>query len=212
MGSSPLSDLAIAGSNNRGRMDNRAMNLFRSGTRNRITSTPVITAPLRCSSFLCMRVAVALALSGLSVTGRGQLPPPPPDGGYPGNNTAEGANALFSNPIGTDNTATGVNALFSNSTGSNNTATGDDALSINATGMENTATGVHALSRNSIGSNNTATGVLALSNNTTASNNTATGSSALSNNTTGIDNTATGLMRSLTIRWAAATRPLAFRH
>jgi hypothetical protein len=39
---------------------------------------------------------------------------PPPDGGYPGFNTAEGQNALFSLTTGSANTAVGWNSLFSN--------------------------------------------------------------------------------------------------
>src|SRR5947207_5891506 len=35
---------------------------------------------------------------------------PAPDGGYPGNNTAEGTSALFSLTSGIDNTALGFNA------------------------------------------------------------------------------------------------------
>src|SRR6516165_6188240 len=52
---------------------------------------------------------------------------PPPDGGYPNNNTAEGTGALFNLTTGSDNTATGYQALYSNTTGSENTATGDMA-------------------------------------------------------------------------------------
>jgi hypothetical protein len=37
---------------------------------------------------------------------------PPPDGGYPNNNTAEGTNALFMLTTGSNNTAVGYNALF----------------------------------------------------------------------------------------------------
>src|ERR1700751_481876 len=36
---------------------------------------------------------------------------PPPDGGYPGENTAEGTNALLSLTSGIDNTAVGFDAL-----------------------------------------------------------------------------------------------------
>src|ERR1700730_8341371 len=42
---------------------------------------------------------------------------PPPDGGYPGQNTAEGDSALFSLTTGGNNTAVGFNALFANTTG-----------------------------------------------------------------------------------------------
>ena len=37
---------------------------------------------------------------------------PAPDGGYAGNNTAEGTSALFSLTSGADNTAIGFQALF----------------------------------------------------------------------------------------------------
>jgi hypothetical protein len=53
---------------------------------------------------------------------------PPPDGGYPGFNTAEGQNALFSLTTGSANTAVGWFSLFSNAQGSFNTATGAGAL------------------------------------------------------------------------------------
>jgi hypothetical protein len=116
---------------------------------------------------------------------------PPPDGGYPGDNTAEGDNALFNLTTGIDNTATGSDALLSNETGIGNTATGAFALSSNTTGSNDTATGSGALQSN-FGSDNTANGSGALQNNSTGFENTATGSGALDANTTGIDNTATG--------------------
>src|SRR6266446_10500047 len=43
---------------------------------------------------------------------------PPPDGGYPGFNTAEGTKALFSLTTGSANTAVGWFSLFSDTTGS----------------------------------------------------------------------------------------------
>ena len=76
---------------------------------------------------------------------------PPPDGGYPNQNTAEGEDALFSLTTGTDNTAIGFNALFSNTTGSRNTAIGGQALLSNTTGSGNTAIGFFALPKNTIG-------------------------------------------------------------
>src|SRR5437868_9531938 len=56
---------------------------------------------------------------------------PPPDGGYPNANTAEGDNALLNLTTGTQNTAVGFSALGSNTTGSRNTATGFVALVLN---------------------------------------------------------------------------------
>jgi hypothetical protein len=138
---------------------------------------------------------VGLACFVLSPTARAV--DPPPDGGYPGHNTAEGKNALFSLTTGTDNTAAGFQALGSDTTGSSNTAAGSLALRSNTTGFSNTANGAFALFSNTGGSGeegsfNTATGFQALYSNTTGHRNTATGRVALFSNTTGIRNTAYG--------------------
>ncbi|MGH8094376.1 MAG: tail fiber domain-containing protein [Chthoniobacterales bacterium] len=134
---------------------------------------------------------------------------PPPDGGYPNGNTAEGTNALLNlgtganntalgyialqnNTIGDYNTATGANALSLNSNGSGNTATGYNALGANTLGTANTAQGKDALGSNTVGSTNTAVGDVALTLNTIGSGNTAIGVNALASNTTAQDNTAAG--------------------
>ena len=117
---------------------------------------------------------------------------PAPDGGYPGNNTAEGTNAVFSLTSGIDNTALGFEALFRNTTGNFNTAEGFGALFNNTSGTQNTATGVNALISNTTGSFNTANGVNTLSRNTTGFQNAATGVQALFSNTTGFHNAAAG--------------------
>jgi Chaperone of endosialidase len=127
---------------------------------------------------------------------------PPPDGGYPGFNTAEGQNALFSLTTGSANTAVGWFSLFSNAQGSFNTATGAGALLFN-TSDENTAFGAATLLSNVTGFRNTAVGAAALLNNTGSvvgvpsgdpgSLNTAVGHSALSSNTLGSANTAVGV-------------------
>ena len=135
-------------------------------------------------------IPLLLACFAFSTAARAVVPAP--DGGYPGSNTAEGENALFSLTSGTFNTAIGNNALFTNSTGSQNTATGAGALELNTTGSNNTADGFVALFSNTTGSNNTASGDAALLHNTTGNDNTAIGFTALESNTTGFRNTATG--------------------
>jgi hypothetical protein len=115
---------------------------------------------------------------------------PPPDGGYPGGNTAEGQNALFSLTGGSFNTAVGFLSLRSDIIGNFNTAVGAGTLLAN-TAYQNTAIGAGALLANTAGVNNTATGAFALINNI-GSGNTANGTNALSSNTAGLGNTAIG--------------------
>ncbi len=157
------------------------------------TTTPfardsISRSRLRYGLFL---IPLVLAAFALSPTAQAQLSPPP-DGGYDGDNTAEGTDALFSLTTGPDNTAIGFDALSSNTTGDSNTATGSIALSSNTTGVRNTANGYAALNSNTTGERNTATGRAALTFNTTGNNDTADGHDALFSNTTGIWNTATG--------------------
>jgi hypothetical protein len=116
---------------------------------------------------------------------------PAPDGGYPGGNTAEGTNALFSLTTGVFNTALGLTALFHVTDGDFNTATGAGALFSN-NGDRNTAHGINAMRFNTVGDSNTAMGTNALYHNTTSSTNTAVGDSALFSNTAGFANTAVG--------------------
>jgi hypothetical protein len=136
---------------------------------------------------------VVLACLGLSPVAQALLPPPPPDGGYPNGNTAEGARALFKLTTGTENTAMGLEALFNDMSGGFNTATGSGALHENTTGHSNTAIGRNALFMNN-GNFNTAVGRGALALNKTGGENTATGLQALFSNTTGGGNTATGTL------------------
>ena len=117
---------------------------------------------------------------------------PPPDGGYPGANTAEGENALFNLTSGLRNTGVGFETLFSNTTGGCNTASGFQALHDNIGGRLNTASGYQALFKNITGEFNTAIGSRALIVNTTGRSNTAIGNDALGDNTIGDSNTATG--------------------
>jgi len=157
-----------------------------------ITSPLLITLTLLCFGFFPKAQAVV----------------PPPDGGYPGFNTAEGQNALFSLSTATGNVAVGWASLYSDAEGNfntaigtgallfntadRNTATGAGALLSNTTGFNNTATGFQSLVSNTGGSFNTASGEFALYLNTTGGSNTAIGGEALASNTTGSANTVTG--------------------
>jgi trimeric autotransporter adhesin len=141
---------------------------------------------------------IIFAFLCLALLPNAQAVNPPPDGGYPGFNTAEGQNALFGLTTGIGNTAVGWFSLFSNTDGSFNTGVGAGTLLFNVgnqgtgVGTQNTAFGAAALLFNTIGAHNTATGTVALLNNTTGDFNTATGSNALYFNTQGDFNTATG--------------------
>jgi hypothetical protein len=147
---------------------------------------PLIQLKKATSLFLGVFVLVCLTLSP-----RVQAVVPPPDGGYPGQNTAEGQSALLHLAGGTYNTALGWASLGFNVTGNYNTGVGAGTLLAN-TSFQNTATGAGALLSNTTGFNNMANGAFALLNNTNGVNNTATGAGALSSNTGGGSNTATG--------------------
>ncbi len=164
--------------------------------------------------FLLIMLALGFACFALSPTARAV--DPPPDGGYPGFNTAEGDNALFSLDVTTaiGNTAVGSDAMSETRTGASNTAVGASALFRNSanysTGIGalalsenaadfNTAIGYSALWFNRLGEpvpvtggNNTASGAFSLASNTSGTDNTASGFDALYSNTEGGFNTANG--------------------
>jgi trimeric autotransporter adhesin len=153
-------------------------------------------------------VLITFALVCVALVQNAQAIFPPPDGDYPGGNTAEGQEALSSLTDGTYNTAVGFFSLRANRGGNFNTAIGAGALLDNkaeentaigaaallhtTSGSFNTATGSGALFGNFVGANNTANGFQALASNTIGTSNTATGSTALQNNQTGSGNTANG--------------------
>jgi uncharacterized coiled-coil protein SlyX len=153
-------------------------------------------------------IHILIGIVCIGVFPNAQAVSPAPDGGYPGQNTAEGQNAFKNLTTGSGNTAVGWFSLKSLATGSfntgvgagtlalntadNNTATGAAALILNTTGFDNTANGVAALLSNSTGAANTANGVQALFSNTRGFENTAVGWQALLNNTSGSGNTANG--------------------
>ena len=134
---------------------------------------------------------VLVALADVSLSPPLQAVSPPPDGGYPGGNTAKGQNALLSLTAGTFNTAVGLFSLQSLTDGKFNTGMGAGTLFAN-TADENTAAGAGALFSNTTGFGNTANGSFALSNNTTGTQNVAIGWHALQTNITGNFNTAIG--------------------
>jgi hypothetical protein len=141
---------------------------------------------------------IAALIVCLGVSPKAHAVVPPPDGGYPGFNTAEGTNALKNLTTGVGNAAVGWFSLFSNTDGSFNTAVGAGTLLFNVgnqttgDGVQNTAIGTAALLSNTTGLNNTAVGTQALLSNTTGIEHTACGSGALLSNTFGTQNTAFG--------------------
>src|SRR5438105_14211113 len=161
-------------------------------------------------SLPCALIMAVLAWSEFLPAARAALDPPP-DGGYPGNNTAEGERALLNlgggasantgvgfatlyNNSGNSNTAVGCQALTSNTNGTDNTAVGSTAGAY-INGTENTAIGSNALLGGTINagaSYNTAIGFQSLYSITTGYGNVANGWNALHSNRTGIYNTATG--------------------
>src|SRR5215217_6696742 len=98
---------------------------------------PMKTTIRSLTTITLIAIAFALSPNAHALT-------PPPDGGYPGGNTAEGQNALFSLTTGGFNTAVGFLSLSSTAIGQFNTAIGAGTLLVN-TANENTATGAGAL-------------------------------------------------------------------
>jgi hypothetical protein len=116
---------------------------------------------------------------------------PPPDGGYPVQNTAEGDGALSALTDGTNCTAVGFQALNQNTIATYCTAVGSQALLTNVSGGSNTAVGAGALEFSVDRSFNTAVGTAAMLFNK-GEENTAVGSAALEFNEKGSNNTAMG--------------------
>jgi trimeric autotransporter adhesin len=135
---------------------------------------------------------ITLTLLCFGLSPKAEAVVPPPDGGYPGGNTAEGQAALLSLTTGGFNTAVGYLSLRSDTTGQLNTALGAGTLLAN-NGTENTAIGIGALLSNTTANFNTAIGAFALvNNNASIAYNTAIGAHALESNATGFRNTAVG--------------------
>jgi hypothetical protein len=136
---------------------------------------------------------IIFSLTCFAFFSKSQAVVPPPDGGYPGGNTAEGNLALanLNTSAGLYNTAVGIYSLLSLTDGSFCTGIGAGTL-LGNTANENTATGAGALLSNTSGDSNTALGAFALFSNTTGTVNTGIGDRALFNNVDGHFNTAIG--------------------
>jgi hypothetical protein len=96
-------------------------------------------------------ITVIATISCLALSPIARAVVPPPDGGYPGFNTAEGTNSLKSLTTGVANVGVGWYSLFSNIDGSFNTGVGVGTLLFNvgdqstSEGLGNTAVGAAAL-------------------------------------------------------------------
>jgi hypothetical protein len=94
---------------------------------------------------------IPLVLACFALSPQARAVDPPPDGGYPGFNTAEGQNALLGLTTGVANTGVGWYSLWSNTDGSFNTGVGAGTLLFNVgnqstfDGISNTAIGAAAL-------------------------------------------------------------------
>jgi trimeric autotransporter adhesin len=157
----------------------------------RIALTFVWSEPQRLATIGNMKTIHCIVLVSFACITTALAVDPPPDGGYPNQNTAEGDDALLNLTTGTDNTALGFNALLSDTTGYFNTAVGSQALLSNTTGGNNVAIGAQALFSNQTAYSNVAIGYQALYEDTSSGFNIAIGALALYSNTA-IDNVAIG--------------------
>src|SRR5947208_1120 len=132
-----------------------------------------------------------LAFACFALSPPAQAVLPAPDGGYPGDNTAEGDDALISLTTGVDNTALGFQALYNGTTANGNTAVGSQALLSNTVGTRNVAVGAAALDSLTSREMNTAVGNVSLEQGVSVNFNTALGRHALGR-TQGDQNTGLG--------------------
>jgi hypothetical protein len=147
---------------------------------------PARSLPLRRGFLLIPLVLVCFALSPQT-----QAVVPPPDGDYPGGNTAEGFDALLTRTSGIYNTAVGIFSCLSDTTASFNTGVGAGTLLSN-NADQNTAVGAGALFSSTSGLHNTGVGAFALFVNGTGDFNNAVGANALLLNEDGASNNALG--------------------
>src|SRR4030095_1311367 len=120
--------------------------------------------PARSLPFWRGVLLIPLILVCFAFAPQTQAVSPPPDGGYPGFNTAEGDNALLTLFGGFANTGLGWYSEFANGGASFNTGAGAGTLALNNADA-NTALGTAALILNGAGGQNTAVGAGAMVNN-----------------------------------------------
>src|SRR5260370_16932565 len=97
--------------------EKETMNLFRLKNPTSLARDSISRSPLRYGLFL---IPLVLAAFALSPTAQAQLSPPP-DGGYTGDNTAEGTDALFTLTPRTKNPPIVFTPLTINTTRHSNT-------------------------------------------------------------------------------------------
>jgi uncharacterized coiled-coil protein SlyX len=107
-------------------------------------------------------VLTPIVLACFALSPHARAVDPPPDGGYPNQNTAEGEDALFIGGLNGANTAIGYHALYSDDFGASNTAVGSNALYSTVGAYFNTGVGADALSTDTEAGYNTAVGYSAL--------------------------------------------------
>jgi uncharacterized coiled-coil protein SlyX len=153
--------------------------------------------PARSLPFWRGFLLIPLILVCFALAPQSQAVSPPPDGGYPGLNTAEGDLALAALFGGFGNTGLGWASNFAAVGASFNTGAGAGTLALNS-GDANTAVGAAALILNGVGGQNVAVGAGAMVNNggdaTTFDGfyNNAVGAFSLNGNVSGFSNNAVG--------------------
>src|SRR6266513_1224517 len=156
-------------------------------------TTPRLTKSIGRSPVRLALLLVPLLFACFAIAQSARAVSPPPDGGYPGGNTAEGGLALGGLTTGFYNTGVGIYSLLSLTGGNNNTAVGAGALLAN-TADSNTAIGAGALFSHTDGIENTAIGTFALFNDIAGQSNIAIGANALLNNDIGGSTTANNVI------------------